>query len=445
MCAPLFLCFGKESRRAFVQHKQRKSLNRTLCGLFLCGPRRLCRKKRLFFGPEYAMMETEENPKGEIRMKKILVLLLTLVLLFAAALPAFAVGDPSEEEGASVGIAEGYVRIKEVFKTQGGETTSTVRSYDKQGRLLKKVETYWSEGYANKTTTTYVYDKNGNVVKETEVAKNSQGTADRMVVTYTYNKKGKVVQEKVSAGSASHTLKYTYDKKGNLIKEINYFNSGILTSVWTYNAKGKVTKQVSRTDYEDNTWNKTVITCTYDKNGNQTKENYRNVSSDGSDEKKTLSDVYNSKGQHVKSTEVYSFVNGDRSYSSSTRWVTTYAYDSRGNLSKEVLKAVYDDSSRHTTATTYTYDGEDRVRRMDIVEQSDTGTAKSATTYTYDKNGSLIKEAKVYKDASGTEKTTDTYSYDKAGNLLKHVYRYQFPDNSAGKSVSTYTYQKIGA
>ena len=73
------------------------------------------------------------------------------------------------------------------------------------------------------------------------------------------------------------------------------------------------------------------------------------------------------------------------------------------------------------------------------------GASKSTTTYSYDKKGNLIKEANVYKDMDGIGKTTDTFSYDKAGNLIKQVNTYSYPGGDSGKSVSTFTYQKIGA
>ena len=58
-------------------------------------------------------------------MKKAIAVLLALVLMFGAALPAFAFPMTEEGEDETFGIAKGYVRTKEVQKNSDGSSISS--------------------------------------------------------------------------------------------------------------------------------------------------------------------------------------------------------------------------------------------------------------------------------------------------------------------------------
>ena len=357
--------------------------------------------------------------------KALLSLLLSAVLtlfVFSAALPAFAAPNVREEE--SFGLAKGYVRLNETYKSSDGTLTTVVRSVNKQGKITKETETNKSsEGAVDKHIKSYVYDKKGFLIKETDKDFYDDGNSDVSVALYTNNKKGKPTRIEYRMGESSHVIEITYDKKGNMTKEVNYFNNGIDTTTYTYNKKGNVTKEQSKTEYEDNTWNKFTLTYTYDKQGNTTKESYVQSASDGSAETQTTTRVYNAKGQLIKCTESFLF-NNHVGYESTSQCVTTYAYGKNGKVSKEVERRVYDNGPEEKTTTAYTYDSKGRVTKTAVSYLVGGGASKSTTTYSYDKKGNLIKEANVYKDMDGIGKTTDTFSYDKAGNLIKQVDTY---------------------
>ena len=271
-------------------------------------------------------------------MRKLISLLLAVLLLLSCGSAACAIGFDGGDD-ADFGLVEGYVRTKETFKAPG-ESSTTTRTFNKQGKLLKEKEVYQSEGYTSATTKTLAYDKNGYLLKETDVTKSASGV-EKAVYLYTNDKKGNPIREEVQMGESSHTFERTYDKKGNLTKEVNYFNNGIDTAVWVYDGKGNVKKHVSRTDYENNTWNKSTVTYSYDKKGNETKEKFVFSSSDGSSEKQTITHAYNAEGQMIKTTDVYAF-NNHVDFATTTKKVTVVTYGSNGKPATETEKSVTD-------------------------------------------------------------------------------------------------------
>ena len=373
-------------------------------------------------------------------MKKVIALLLTLVLLFAAALPASAIiyGDEGDEFE-TFGIAEGYVRTKEVIKSE--ESTRTItRAFNKQGKLVSETDVYVGEGYTEKTAQKLTYDKKGNLTKEIYYFDDNVSTT-----IYTYNQAGNPIKEVCTISYEDNTSTttskvYTYDKNGNKIKEVSYGYDCVATTTYTYDGKGQLTKESEISVYEDNSKYTNVTTYAYDKNGNEIKRAQKTTSPGDGSSSHTVTSVYNDKGQLVKCTDVSTYG------SSTTREVIVYTYDKNGNKIKEVDKQSFPDNTKATMTTTSTYDADGHVIKEVCVLKSAWSTSKTIITCVYDSAGRLKKETNVYKDSDGAEKTVKMLAYDKAGNLKKVTISYSpTGDGIVSKTVTTYAYQKIGA
>lgn len=377
-------------------------------------------------------------------MKKLIAVLLTLTMLLACALPAFAF--PLTEEGADreFGIAKGYVCTKETLKSSNGYTNVKVWTYNKQGKLVSRTENDKdSDGNSSSFSTKCTYDKKGNLTKQVEYYDSFVTTT-----TYAYNNKGKVTKEvskMVSEDNSVWTMTrtYTYNKAGEVAKELAYYDDCEDIKTYTYDKKGNVTKEVQTQSYDDNTTTRTTTTCVYDANGNETKMTYVIKDRYGSVEKQVQTYTYNEKNLCVKKTETWSLTNEDGETSSS-RDVTTYVYDKNGNETKEKFKSTDGDGNTRTVSFLYTYDADGNCTKWVTTEKSSYYSGKTTKNYAY-KAGLLVKETTVTKDDDGVSKSTETYAYDKAGNLTKYVNAYSYAYSGSGKDVTTYAYQKIGA
>ena len=379
---------------------------------------------------------------------RFLSLLLCALMLASLALPALAAKaepspDPFETEE-TFGIAKGFVRTKEIYRN-GAQTLRITRSYDKQGKLRKEIETDSEYDMIETKTTRCTYDSNGFLSKKTEVTQDNRGENEPIIVLFTNDKKGNAIAEEWRMGENSHSFKRTFDKKNRLTREINYFNTGISDIKITYDKKGNITKQHMRTDYEDNTWYQTEIVNTYDKKGNAIGWTLKDRESDGSKRDVKEQSVFNAKGQCTETTYHETYVAGDKSYRSVTQKTTTFTYDKKGRLTKETEKETADNGPVETTVSTYEYNKNGMYARTTRTSLSGGGKSKGVTTYTYDKKGNLTKMVSVYKDMDGTTKTADSFAYDKFGNLIKNVSVHTEPGEAAEKTVRLYAYQKIGA
>ncbi len=373
-------------------------------------------------------------------MKKTIAVLLAVLLAFSLALPAFAFPESVEGDARdnTYGIAKGYVRTKEAYQGPDGSSHVYNWSYNKQGKMTKEVESYKSEGVSESTSIKWTYDKKGNLIKDVYHMSDSVITD-----TFTNNSKGQVTKEErkiVYEDNSVYTSArfYTYNKAGKVVKELAYYDDCEEIKTYTYDKKGNVTKEVWTQSYEDNTRSKTTITRTYDKKGNELTLTMVDKDRYGSVEKRSNVSVYNKKNLCVKYTENWSYANDGETMSSTG--VTTFAYDKKGNVTKEVFKSNDSDGYRRSVTTVNTYDAKGRVLKTVINEKSTEYSDKVTVTYTYNKKGLLVKEVTVSADGGSTDKTTETYAYDKAGNLTTYVYA-----SSMGKSTTTYAYQKIGA
>ncbi len=241
-------------------------------------------------------------------LKSTVALLLALVLLVCAALPAFAFSYGDEgDEFASFGIAKGYVRTKADRKDSEGGTHVAAWTYNEQGKLLKKTDTSKGPEGTYKMTVKNTYDKKGNAVKSVEKTTNLDGSV------YTT------------------TTVYTYDKQNRLTKQVDDFGFSVRTRTYAFDKAGKLTKETDVTVDENNTRTSETTTHTYDEAGHEIKLAVVSKSSLTGSGKRTLTSVYNSKGQLVKYTEVNTF------YGQTDREVTTYTYDNKGNKTKEAV------------------------------------------------------------------------------------------------------------
>ena len=372
-------------------------------------------------------------------MKKTIVFLFALVLAFSLALSAFAfpVSEEGDARDNTYGIAKGYVRTKEAYRDDEGSSHSYTWTYNKQGKMVKEVETSKSGDSVDRYITKWTYDKKGNLKKQVITGGDSVITD-----TYTYSKKGRLTKEAHTIAYEDNSVHrsdrtYTYNKAGKVEKETAYYDDCEDITTYTYNKAGKLTQEVRTQSYEDHTRAQTTTTYTYDKNGNETKMIIVKHDRSGGVDKESYVSVYNDKNLCVKVIQKYLYTNGNHTERSSD--VMTYTYDNNGNVIKEVYKTTYEDGSRRTVVFSSTFDDDNRLVKYVTTEKSSDYPHKTIKAFSYNKKGKLVKEATVTKDDNGVEKSIETYTYDKAGNLVEYVC-----SGSSGESVTTYAYKRTG-
>lgn len=345
-------------------------------------------------------------------MKKTITFLFLLFLMMSAALSTFAYPQIENRTGddESFGIADGYVRVREVYKDDEDNTLIVTRSYDKKGSLLKEV-----------------------------VREDNQIT----IRAYAYNKVGqetKRVYKTIFEDKTTYkiTTRTSYNKAGKVAKEISNYDDCEDVIVYYYNKASQPTKEVRVKAYKDGTQDKTTTTYTYDKNGNEIKVVEIEKDRYGDIEKRIYTWKYNEKNLCVKDTQKYFYV-ADGCIEESVD-TSSYTYDKNGNIIKEVFITTYEDGSKRRVVFSRDFDDTGRIIKMAIIEKSLDCNSKTSKAFAYDKKGRLLMETTIKKIASGKEKTIETYTYDKVGNLTKYVM-----SGGKGKSVTTYDYNKIKA
>lgn len=174
--------------------------------------------------------------------------------------------------------------IHETLVDEEGVQTDIVYTYDANGRLLKKVETF--EEYM--ITDEYIYNENG-LLASIATTTASGYTSSR---EFTYDEKGRLIKEYAGMEGISKTTEYSYDENGNKVQEIAAF----MFSNSTYNA---------------------VYTSTYDANGNEIR--CVSLNSDGSED--VFDYIYDENNRLIK--RHYLYANG-------TENVFDYTYDENG-------------------------------------------------------------------------------------------------------------------
>lgn len=201
------------------------------------------------------------------------------------------------------------------------------------------------------------------------------GSLFDLITEYNYDEKGNLIREIMydSAGNnLADSIEYEYDEDRNKIRT-NRLVSGVLDSyiVYEYNPENKLIRETEYNlgnSYELDSFINYTIEYAYDADG-------KLVSRQSTDA--------------VGNTET-----------------TTYEYDNKGLLSKEVIKG-----NDLTQTNTYTYDDRNRVTKIEYSN----GVLEE---YTYSEESNLpIK--KVNKVPSLT--TTYLYSYDEFENLIKET------------------------
>ena len=348
-------------------------------------------------------------------MKKSLAIILAILMLLPCCLAPASAGL-LDDEGIEFGVAEGYVRTKEVYKDSYGGSTTTANAYDADGLLTKtvKVEKYPSGG-TSKTTTAYAYNSDWKVAKKVEVEV-SDDYSSKLTTVYSY---GKVYKEttsyKMSGGYYyKSTTAYYFNQYGNPTKIVETFKnengSSTDTQTFSYDRDLNLTKTVRV--YKDNGYvTKETTTYGYDRNG------------------------------YLNKVSSYQTLNGKWDVST----VTTYTNDSDARVLKEVQTYSDAEGNNYKTTTNYQYKS-NRLSKKTEVFDADDYMRTTVTSYTY-KNGNLTKEVESSRtegyDHSYSTKTTIAYSYDKAGNLLKKVSVQKDSEGDVFKEVWTYKCKKM--
>ena len=341
----------------------------------------------------------------------------------------------------------------------------TLYQYDKRGLLTREIN-------ASNNSTFNVYDGNGNLIQKTdaegyvtEYSYDPRNIVEAINFTggkeaqFAYNRNGELIAMMDWNGTVNFTLdildriisvndhnekitSYTYDAVGNKTSMI--YPDGT-TAKYEYDLLGRITKltdaenqnTVYRYDAASqlvamaypNNWNESFQydpagqlqrqyneapskkvndsiehTFTYDKQGNITR---RTRSSAGGQSRFDLNHGYDALNRLVSTKDNTN--NGNNA-------MTTYQYDSLGNLIKEI--------TGNNKGSEYWYNN----LNQQVKKQVDN---KDTYTYTFDKRGNLIKG--VY-DKKNT--VVETYVYDATNRMVKGV-------NEAGEE-SHYIYNGFG-
>ena len=361
-------------------------------------------------------------------MKKSLAIILAILMLLPCFFTAAFAGILDDED-IEYGVAEGYVRTKEVFRNNEGETTTTATAYNSDGLKVKTVQVSQSDYGYSKTTTAYAYNSNWNLVKEVESRTASDGFTAKKVTVYTYDKAGYLTKittsDRRSDGYYDYygktTTAYSYNSVGNPVKiaETTKDNDGTSKEIhtFTYDKKNNLTKEVQTNAEGGRTVRKAVTTCSYDKYGY----------------------LYQVIVDDTWTTEDYN------EYS-----VTTYTNDRGGRVLKEEYSNIDSRGSGYQEFTTYTYNSKGFLsKKTKNHYQGTTFSTTETTSYTHDKNGNVTKETVNYRSNDNGDiysfKQVITYTYDKAGNLLKVVDVLKNSYGTVFKEVRAYKYKQMWA
>ncbi len=406
----------------------------------------------------------------------------------------------------------------------------TVASFDANGRLSGIVD-------RNGQGVALAYDGSGQLATVTDATShqvtftsNADGTlhqaqlADGTHVTYGYTT-GRLTSVTDPLGKTSN---YTYDASGKLATEVDPNGHTVVSNV--YGDYGRVSQQ---TDAVGNTtsfhWDPSTETATAtDANGNVWTDVYsgnvlisqadpqghttqfaHNSKLDGTSVAAptgaTTTMTYDSNGNlltatapaslgSIQKTFTYDAQNNVKTVTDGRGKVTSYSYDTAGNLTSVTLDGAQissftfnangqkltatDGNSKTTTytydtsgnvasvtdplgsKTTYTYDTQGRVlTKVDPLGNISGGTpADYTTSYTYDANGNLLTETDplshttthTYDDAGNQTSVTDpngdttTYAYDHANKLVSVTSPDPDGTGALAAPITTYTYDSVG-
>ncbi|ELS55655.1 LamG-like jellyroll fold domain-containing protein [Streptomyces viridochromogenes] len=344
----------------------------------------------------------------------------------------------------------------------------TKYTYDGLGR--KASETQVSDTFPNGVTTTYGYDKASHVVTETGAAVKNEitGTTHTAKITRGYDEDGNLLSEEktdLSGGDTARTTTYHYNAYG-LNDSVTDAEQN--TTLLQHDELGRVSGMTDPAG--------THFTYTYTARGGHATtilDDWRGDPSGTVRDLTVVSNAYDPAGRLASTTDAmgattaYTYFDDGLPATATAKQVTqadgtkhdivleSNTYDAAGNLTKQVTGGgkttrtyTVDALGRTATSvldpaglnrsTTYTYDGDDRVKEQ---TQTIAGTKKLTTTSEYDTAGNLTKQ--TVTDGKTTHTTTGTYDY--RGLPLTSVSpRGNVTGANASAYTSTYRYDALG-
>lgn len=268
-----------------------------------------------------------------------------------------------------------------------GNNTLATYEYNSNNGKLKKIN------YGNGFSEEYVYN---DIEKVAEVWYNYSDGSRIKAYSYEYNENGTL--KKFTNHQNGEVIQYVYDYSGRFISSsegktsdstyknnynVEYNGLGQLvteTSIIDYLVSSTSYDFTLRTTYQYNTDGKLDIVRTYYGGSNQVRSEYEY-------------DGFNRLTEVIRTA-------GDFSQT------TNYTYYYEGNYTTGLVNAYISTVNGVTTGYTYAYDSKGNISRF-VDGNND------VTVYTYDDLGQLISEVKG--------NTTRTYTYDNAGNITSII------------------------
>ena len=363
--------------------------------------------------------------------------------------------------------AKGRLTEKTTAESTGDLTPreqTTTYTYDSRDRLTGVAEenslvtyTYNTVGNltsvtdANGNTTQYDYDRAGNLTQTLDPLGNRK--------QYGYDEAGRLTE---STDENGNTTRYDYDALNRLVKKDT--GETLSTASYEYDAMGRLTLMDDVTGESLYTYdhagrlltatdgNGKQITYAYDIYGNITEATYPDgrkaaYTYDALDrmtgvttpEGKTTRYEYDADGNMTKAVRedgetsiIYDRLGRVKALANTKDGqiisVYAYAYDGRGNITREETRILKEGKLTETSAL-YTYDGKSQLIKAETREE---GQSPATTTYTYDPAGNRLK----METEKGGKTLTVTYTYDEGGRLTR-------AEDSEG-GVTAYEYDRAG-
>jgi YD repeat-containing protein len=299
---------------------------------------------------------------------------------------------------------------------------------DSKNNMLKDSTWRNEDGYIRAQVIGYVYDNAGNPILYYSL---SNGRDTTSTIYYTYNSKNEETSESESSNGRWQSNYMTYDTAGHVT--LRKYISGTDTTVtyFTYNNKNRqISKKVYKnshlaelqyTEYLQDSGRKettqqigdnTTNTCPNDSKTVTIRDKKGNILSEietGEGEGKAYTrknlHTYKYSGKKlVKETENNSEVS--KGYESKSGSTTTYAYDTRGNMTEMNVKGgSYSDNTRQT----WTYNAQNNILVYNEYEGACLDKPTEATIDSYYPDGKTRKEE---IENNGYTKTITRYGVD---------------------------------